>query len=156
MKKYLAVALLLMCGHLFAGNLPDAVVTPGMVNPAVTQSNIDKTICASGWTKTIRPTVSYTNALKKRQLASGVYMSPLAMASFEEDHLISLEIGGHPSDERNLWPQPWDGEWGARKKDVLETKLKRMVCARQIPLAEAQLAVAQDWIKSYAKYVGVK
>lgn len=153
MKKLFTAVLLILCGHLFAGELPDAIITPGMVNPAVTQENIDETICVAGWTKTIRPGTPYTNALKKRQLASGVYMSPLAMASYEEDHLISLQLGGHPTDEMNLWPQPYDGEWGARRKDVLETKLKKLVCDGVISLEEAQLAVAQDWIAAYKKYV---
>ena len=25
----------------------------------------------------------------------------------EEDHLISLEVGGNPFDARNLWPEPY-------------------------------------------------
>ncbi len=33
---------------------PDRRCTPGAVNPAVTQSTIDSTICRSGWTATVR------------------------------------------------------------------------------------------------------
>ena len=40
----------------------DAVRTPGVLNPDVTQANIDSTICVHGWTRTIRPPTSYTNA----------------------------------------------------------------------------------------------
>ena len=47
--------------------LPDPICTPGVVNPKVTQDNIQKTICVSGYTKTIRPPVSYTNKLKLEQ-----------------------------------------------------------------------------------------
>jgi len=155
-KLFVFVALSLLCGHLFAGELPDAIVTPGYTNPDVTQENIDETICVSGYTKTIRPTTSYTNALKLKQLTELPYMSTEPMSAFEEDHLISLQLGGNPVDERNLWPQPYGGEWGARKKDVLETKLKRLVCNGDVTLEEAQLAVAQDWIAAYKKYVGKK
>lgn len=112
---------------IFADTLPDAVVTPGATNPNVTQENIDQTICVSGWTKTIRPSVSYTNKLKRQQMAAANL--PGDPRDYEEDHLISLQLGGHPTDPKNLWPERWTGEWAARKKDVVETRLKRLVCA---------------------------
>ena len=34
--------------------LPNRALTPGATNPAVTQSNIDRTICLTGYTKTMR------------------------------------------------------------------------------------------------------
>ena len=36
------------------------------LNPAVTQDTIRDTICVMGWTRTVRPPVAYTNAIKKR------------------------------------------------------------------------------------------
>ena len=72
---------------------------------------------------------------------------------YEEDHHISLELGGHPTDPKNLWPEAWDGEWGAHKKDVIETRLKRMVCIGAISLEDAQTAIATDWIAAYKQYV---
>jgi len=72
---------------------------------------------------------------------------------YEEDHLISLELGGHPSDPKNLWPQAWNGDWGAHKKDVIETKLKTLVCKGTITLKEAQDAISTDWVAAYNKYV---
>ena len=135
--------------------LPDPVATPGAINPAVTQENIKETICVSGWTKTIRPTVSYTNKLKKQQLKAGPYQSDQPPSAFELDHLISLEIGGNPTDPKNLWPQLWnpaDGI-GAHKKDNLENQLKKLVCAGTITLAEAQHAVSTDWLAAFGKYV---
>src|ERR1700687_1091030 len=49
---------------------PDSKVTPGMVNPDITQATIAQTICNPQWsTKTIRPPVNYTNTLKQKQLA---------------------------------------------------------------------------------------
>ena len=38
-----------------------STLTPGVLNPAVTQATIRSTICGRGWTRTIRPPVSYTN-----------------------------------------------------------------------------------------------
>jgi len=42
--------------------------TPGVRYSRVTHLTISKTVCKSGWTATIRPPTSYTNALKKNQL----------------------------------------------------------------------------------------
>jgi hypothetical protein len=47
---------------------PDATCTPGELDPSVTQSDIKTTICVSGYTKTVRPPTSYTNALKVQQI----------------------------------------------------------------------------------------
>src|SRR5579872_5329391 len=40
--------------------LPDPTCTPGSIDPAVTQATILSTICVNGYTKTVRPPVSYT------------------------------------------------------------------------------------------------
>jgi hypothetical protein len=108
-------------------------LTPGVLNPAVTQSTLGATICRRGWTKTIRPPVDYTNALKLRQLLRyGLHGPPSA---FQEDHLISLELGGHPTDPRNLWPEPYPR---ASAVDRIENDLNHRVCAGSLTLAEAQ------------------
>jgi hypothetical protein len=36
------------------------------------------------------------------------------VVAYELDHLIPLELGGS-NDLRNLWPQPFEGEWNAHK-----------------------------------------
>ena len=135
--------------------LPDQVATPGATNPAVTQGNIKDTICVSGWTKTIRPTASYTTKLKKQQLKSGPYQSNLGAAAFEEDHRLSLEVGGHPTDPKNLWPQLWnpaDGK-GAHMKDQLENAIKRKICSGELTLAGGQAVLLGDWVVGYANNV---
>src|SRR5437773_9731833 len=49
---------------------PDPTLTPGAVNPDIRQANVQATICNPNWsTKSVRPPPSYTNALKKQQLA---------------------------------------------------------------------------------------
>jgi hypothetical protein len=76
-------------------------------------------------------------------------------SSYEEDHLISLELGGAPADARNLWPEPYtdslpDGRsTGAYAKDAFETKLKTEVCAGSITLAQAQGDIGDHWVHAY-------
>ena len=111
----------------------DLVRTPGVVNPAVTQANILSTICKHGWTRTIRPPTDYTNALKVKQMREyGVGGSP---SDYQEDHLISLELGGHPTDPRNLWPEPYPR---AAEMDTIENELNDRVCSGELTLDEAQ------------------
>ena len=112
----------------------DARRTPGVLNPDVTQATIRATICVHGWTRTIRPPTSYTNALKERQMREyGVGGSP---SEYQEDHLISLELGGHPIDPRNLWPEPYPR---ASSVDSIENELNAKVCAGDLSLDAAQL-----------------
>jgi hypothetical protein len=147
----LALTLSLLALPVWAGDLPDPVTTPGALNPQVTQANIDSTICVSGWTKTIRPPASYTNALKAKQMKALNLPGP--PSAWEEDHVVSLELGGDPRSPLNLWPQHWSEPWGAHRKDAIETKLKHLVCDHTITLNEAQQAISTDWIAAYKKYV---
>lgn len=111
----------------------DPALTPGVLNPDVTQATIADTICARGWTRTIRPPSEYTSELKRRQMAQyGVGGSP---SGYQEDHLMSLELGGHPTDPRNLWPEPLAR---AVEVDRIENELNDKVCAGELTLAEAQ------------------
>ena len=138
-----------------AQSLLDPTLTPGAINPNVTQNNIHQTICVSGWVKTISPPTNYTNQLKLTQLKEYGY-TDLNPDHYEEDHLISLELGGSPKDPKNLWPEPLAGEWGAHAKDKVENKLKKMVCAEKITLKEAQNAITVNWIDAYKKYALIK
>ena len=109
--------------------------TPGVRYSAVTQKTLFKTVCRVGWTKTIRPPASYTNALKKKQLVLFQY-ADLNPSDFEEDHLVSLELGGAPRSIRNLWPQPWTQ---ARRDDNgIEASLHRKLCDGTLTLRQAQ------------------
>ena len=135
--------------------LPNSARTPGAINPSVTQATIGRTICVSGWTATVRPSSSFTTSLKVAQLASGyTYKGDTATGDYEEDHLISLELGGAPSAEANLWPEPYNAPEGARVKDQLENKLHTLICGGTITLATAQLAIATNWWVAYQTYVG--
>jgi hypothetical protein len=111
----------------------DPTRTPGALNAEVTQANIHQTICVRGWTKTVRPPVAYTNALKVKQM--GQYGEVGDPSKFQEDHLISLELGGAPTDPRNLWPEPYPR---ASTVDTIENELNAKVCSGELSLAEAQ------------------
>jgi hypothetical protein len=113
--------------------LASATLTPGVLNASVTQSTIRSTICRRGWTTTIRPPTEYTSALKLRQM--GAYGETGPPTAYQEDHLISLELGGHPTDPRNLWPEPYPR---ASEVDRVENDLNAKVCSGALTLAAAQ------------------
>ena len=116
----------------------DPQLTPGALNPGVTQATIDSTICISGWTKTVRPPVSYTNGLKLQQMRD--YAETGSPSNYQEDHFISLELGGDPTDPRNLWPEPYPR---AGEVDRIENELNADVCSGRLSLAEAQRREAE-------------
>lgn len=111
----------------------DPVRTPGVLNPDVRQATIGTTICVHGWTRSVRPPTEYTNALKLRQMRAYGESGPAS--AFQEDHLISLELGGHPTDPRNLWPEPYPR---AAQVDAIENELNAQVCGGSLTLAQAQ------------------
>jgi hypothetical protein len=122
------------------GLLPDPTCTPGAVDPNVTQANIDQTICITGYTKTVRPPVGYTDNLKAQQMAA--YGFTDTIRQHEEDHLIPLEVGGSPADPHNLWPEPGNSP---NPKDKVEDFLHAEVCSGRVSLQDAQKRIATDW-----------
>ena len=120
-------------GHGAHSILADPVRTPGVLNPDVTQADIRSTICSHGWTATIRPPSSYTDELKRKQMRQ--YGETGTLSDYQEDHLISLELGGSPTDPRNLWPEPYPR---ASEVDRIENELNAQVCSGQLTLAQAQ------------------
>ena len=133
-------------------DLPNPKITPGAINSDVTQFNIMSTVCKKGYTKSIRPPANFSNKLKRRQIEQYGYAN-VRMKDYEEDHLIALSIGGNPTNERNLWPQPRNSQWGAAEKDHLEAVMLKMLCRNEITLSQAQSEMANDWISAYKRYV---
>lgn len=134
---------------------PNPRITPGALNAAVDQATIRETICVHGYSKSIRPPEEYTERLKRRGVRQYGY-TDLRLRDYEEDHLVSLELGGSPTNPHNLWPEPHHvmGGWGSYAKDRLENKLHTLVCRGRVPLAQAQRDISSDWIAAYKRYIG--
>jgi hypothetical protein len=125
--------------------LNDLSMTPGgRLNVSLAK------LCQPGYTQTVR---NVPLPIKKQVCALyGVPPEHCNGHEVEIDHLISLEIGGS-NDKKNLWPQPYKPDPGAREKDKLENWLHKQVCAGNMPLATAQRGIAADWYTGYARFV---
>jgi hypothetical protein len=132
-----------------SGTLPRHDLTPGAVDPRVTQQNLGSTICRPGYSASVRPPFRYTNAMKHRLMrAYGVAGS---IHDYELDHLIPLGVGGCPDCASNLWPEPRNIFPGAKEKDEVEDYLHRQVCSGALSLAEAQQEIASNWYEVYQR-----
>ena len=127
------------------GKLPDPHCTPGGIDPAVTQANIQSTICVSGYTERVRPPESQTEAFKFDHAYPAYGIS--SSVESELDHLVPLELGGD-NDAANLWP-----EVGSlpNPKDAVEDALNSAVCDGRIGLARAQRSIAHNWETAEAR-----
>lgn len=94
---------------------------PGMLNPDCT---VEK-VCTPGYTRTIRPPVSYTNKLKVEQMRE--HSLPGTVKDYEEDHVVPLEACGHPTSPENLSPEPYPS---ARDKDKVENWWHYQICVK--------------------------
>ena len=126
---------------------PRNELTPGAIDPRVSQANIESTICVPGYTKTVRPPSSVTRKIKQRLIID--YGLNGSLRDYELDHLIPLELGGCPDCEDNLWPERFEPSPGARDKDEVENYLHQQVCQGKMTLAQAQKAIAADWYRIY-------
>ena len=122
-------------------------ITYCALNAAVSPSTIHQTICVSGWTATVRPPESYTEDLKREQIAQEGL--PGGLSSYEEDHRMPLELGGAPSDAMNLSPE---SPRSPNPKDTDETRLKTAVCDGQLTLMQAQQQLVATWLAPYPRY----
>ena len=122
------------------------------LNPDVSQETIQQTICIAGYTASVRPSTSYTTAVKAKLLRERA-QDVSAASSYELDHRVPLALGGHPRNVSNLELQLWEGEAGAKKKDRLERRLQVLVCGGKVGLRAAQLAMYFDWQRAYVSYL---
>lgn len=120
--------------------LPDRACTPGDRLDAVTNQNIQHTVCVPGWATQHRDVTSS----RKRIVADLYGIDPPYFPRYEIDHLVSLQLGGSNAG-RNLWPLARDTKRGARGKDDVEDALHARVCARRMRLSTAQRIIAGDW-----------
>jgi len=153
--RKLLFALTLFSGFSLAGELPDPAITPGAVDPEVTADNIQESICKQkpiSWSQAHLPPSSWMEDMEKQQIEQYHY-SDTSLKHYHEDHLIPLSLGGHPTNAKNIWPQPLIAKWSARRKDYLEEVINRKVCKGEMSLAEAQNIFRTNWIEGYKKFI---
>jgi hypothetical protein len=115
-------------------------------NPAVTQATIGQTICAAHWTDKVRPPTSYTDPIKRRDIAGLPPRFPRSLSAYELDHWVPLELGGAPRDPANLVIELRVKAGGrAETKDGEEDGLHRQVCAGRLSLDVARAEILADW-----------
>jgi len=145
---------LLLAGLAWADDIPNLQITPGAVRAGLSKAKI----CSIKWGKDER---HVTAAMKRQVFAAYGYSGyddprcvPAGKRTCEIDHLISRELGG--ADEvSNLWPQAYGtSPWNAVKKDTLENRLHKEMCAGKITLKAARDMLVTDWREGYRKYYG--
>lgn len=103
------------------------------VNPAVTQANIHQTICVRGWSASVRPSLAYTESIKRRWVRD--QFPGHALREFELDHIVPIEAGGSPTSPLNLRLQFWPE---AHAKDLIENAVHHDICAGRTTLLQGQ------------------
>jgi hypothetical protein len=176
MRRFILVALtaFLFVAPTLGDTLPKRDITPGaaltkvpaesvkclselMGEPLSPDDPVTLTmICTQGYARCIRNVPTSTKEAVYR--AYGLSGSRAGYCNTEQgceiDHLISLEIGG-ANDQKNLWPQPYQGEeFNAHVKDRLENFYHAEVCAGRISLKDAQKDISEDWISAYKRLLG--
>ena len=86
-------------------SLPDHRLTPGAVNPSVTNETMRSTICVRGWTRSMRPDAATNHRMKQAAMVE-YGLRGQRLSNYEGDHLVPLALGGAPSDMRNYWAEP--------------------------------------------------
>ena len=115
------------------------------VDPAITQQNIQNTICIPGYSESVRPPLVVSNRIKYQLLRGhGLLRSDAPL--YELDHIIPISLGGAPLDVFNMQIQLWEGPRGAHRKDILEAEYHWQVCNLQMTLSAAQLYFAHNWV----------
>ncbi len=127
-------------GCVSANGLPDPACTPGDIFPTAT---VDE-ICVPGYTTKVRDVPIEV----KDQVYAEYGIASHEPGQYEVDHLIALELGGS-NDISNLWPEPADPRPGFHEKDQVENYLHDQVCSGQLPLQQAQLEIATNWLAVY-------
>jgi hypothetical protein len=151
--RIVLVAVLLLAHAAPAGavDYPDPKLTPGATVPMTVRR-----LCSTKWGKDAR----HVSAAMKREVFELYGLSGNDAASCgtdahgrhcEVDHAISRELGGADV-VANLWPQSYSSEWSAGRKDKLENRLHREVCAGRLELGDAQAMIRGDWRGAYLRY----
>jgi hypothetical protein len=123
------------------GILPDRRCSPGALYTGLTRA----VVCSPSFD----PAGLDDGTAAKRAQIVAEYGLAHARA-LELDRIVPAVLGGS-NDVANLWPERAPGY---RLKDRLETRLRGLVCAGAIELHAAQVALAANWAKMYARVFG--
>jgi hypothetical protein len=145
---------LIVASLAWADDIPDLTKTPGKSRAGLTKAKI----CSIKWGKDER---HVTPEMKSQVFELYGFSGnddpkcvPAGERHCEIDHLISRELGGADK-VVNLWPQAYGtSPWNAVKKDTLENRLNKEMCAGTITLKQARDMLVNDWRKAYKKYYG--
>jgi len=114
-----------------------APVSGSIVSPSPTVAQL----CSGGYVKKTTPPPSVIDPIKAAQVAAGNY-ADRDPSHYVEDHLVPVELGGAPTDQRNLWPQTTAM---SAVKDRDERHMHAEVCAGHVTLAAAQAQMVANW-----------
>jgi len=135
-------------------DLPNSNLTPGLAS-----TEDENLVCQRGYAERVRPRGALWRRLKEEVFArygiayqdrDAIGANGVREPEYQVDHLIPLEIGGSPTDLRNIWPQPTGP---ALRKDRIENALHELVCSGKMSLKQAQDAIARDWKTAVPKEV---
>jgi len=127
------------------GPLQDPDCTPGAIISTATTDQI----CQPGYSRSVRN----VPVSEKDQVYAEYGIASHSPGEYEVDHLVSLELGGS-NDIANLWPEAASPTPGFHQKDMVENYLHAQVCSGAVPLKEAQIEIATDWLKVYHQMTG--
>lgn len=124
-----------------AFSIPDSRLTPGAAVLANKQA-----VCSQANVNN-----KSVSAAMRQRVFDEYGISRAEPQAYEVDYLVTPALGG-ADDLRNLWPHSYAAVWNARVKDVLEERLRDMVCDGNLELTVAQKEIAGNWIAAYKKY----
>ena len=137
--------------------MPDRTKTPGAMRADIGVTEV----CTIKWGQDRR---HVTARMKRDVLKAYAGRITCKAGQCEIDHLVPRELGG-ADDVLNLWPEPYDGPWGAHAKDKLENCMHVRVCdtlkmsgkvAGQRMLDDYQWQMASDWPLAYRALISAE
>ena len=127
-------------GCMAHNGLQDSACTPGAILTNATKD----VICQQGYARSVRNVPQS----EKDQVYAEYGITHHTAGEFEIDHLVSLELGGS-NDISNLWPEAASPTPGFHQKDKVENYLHDQVCSGAVPLQQAQIEIATNWLGVY-------
>ena len=127
-------------GCMARGPLQDPACTPVAIITTATKDQI----CQPGYSRSVRNVLTS----EKNQVYAEYGITHHSTGEYEVDHLISLELGGS-NDIANLWPEAASPKPGFHEKDMVENYLHDQICSGAMPLKQAQIEIATNWLAVY-------